>query len=838
MAVFPIPIPLATELNTTAPLTGGGDLSDGLTIAMPAATASDNGYLLATDHVIFSAKASAASVTALDAATEKLANKNINNGYVGRDPNGGIQIAGGIYINTNANPIALRLADSMDNGLVQVTATGINWYDGANETNLGIEVGDNSLTFNSGDVSVQNLFATTITIGGKVISVSSGSLKYSTDTATAGILLENTNAGNSGSMLNLYHNSASPASSDATGIINFTGKSSTGVVRTYAQIQQVTATTTNGSEQGLLQIQTMQGGTLSNSLLLSSNGIVAYGYMNITGDLNVGGTNIHLYDAEQDDTRTIHLDDNTWSFDGEISSNGGVIGAYLLSLGTGVITGQLDCGSLEVGVGSRVAKVHVFTSTASDGITIENTNAGASGSLLNLYHNSASPAGNDSIGTVNYSGKDSAGNETIYAQIKSLIQTTTNSSEAGELVFSTMKAGTLTEAFRVDESANVGVGIANPLNKLHVYSTTNADGICVEGTQNPGYSLKTGGVLKGFFGGLVTGAGSYLTDSAVDDIAFRVETTGKKLLFTNAADQLTTTFSIGGGSVGVNTRTTNSCLHVKSSGAAAITAILQGATSQSADLLQINNSVGTTFVSVNSSGITHAKGMCVGAVYAAPYSNRFKLSQSDGAGTGAIIEFYNGTHAMYWFLDAVAGGGAGHIRTDSDRHILLQNNASSSGGVGVGTEVGSVAAKLDVSANTTLTKVLRLATPQTSGDSVIEDTIQSKITTTNASWTYATLATAASNYSYIVESTVIARRTGGASGTNGDMAGYKLQRTFNNIGGTLTSGYTLVTELFESQTAWTADINHTGTTIRLAVLGATNNNITWHATTKIYPLGS
>jgi hypothetical protein len=79
----------------------------------------------------------------------------------------------------------------------------------------------------------------------------------------------------------------------------------------------------------------------------------------------------------------------------------------------------------------------------------------------------------------------------------------------------------------------------------------------------------------------------------------------------------------------------------------------------------------------------------------------------------------------------------------------------------------------------------------------------------------------------------------GASGAAGDSASYELSAQFNNISGTLTKASpTLKTEVWESQTGWDADLDVSGTSIRLAVSGATSNDITWHATTKIYPLGS
>jgi hypothetical protein len=54
-------------INTTSPITGGGDLSADRTIAIPAATGSVNGYLTSTDFTTFNGKQSAITVGSLGA---------------------------------------------------------------------------------------------------------------------------------------------------------------------------------------------------------------------------------------------------------------------------------------------------------------------------------------------------------------------------------------------------------------------------------------------------------------------------------------------------------------------------------------------------------------------------------------------------------------------------------------------------------------------------------------------------------------------------------------------------------------------------------------------------
>lgn len=65
-------------------------------------------------------------------------------------------------------------------------------------------------------------------------------------------------------------------------------------------------------------------------------------------------------------------------------------------------------------------------------------------------------------------------------------------------------------------------------------------------------------------------------------------------------------------------------------------------------------------------------------------SGRVTIDQTEGASGGAVLQYTNGTDWMYWFLESVASGGKGHIRTDSARAIILQDASTSSGGIGIG----------------------------------------------------------------------------------------------------------------------------------------------------------
>ena len=89
--------------------------------------------------------------------------------------------------------------------------------------------------------------------------------------------------------------------------------------------------------------------------------------------------------------------------------------------------------------------------TGTDNFTLVSTDAGASAAPdFKLYRNSASPANNDSLGHIKFSGKDAAGNETEYAGIKGCIRNVGSGSECGTIINTVTINGSLCDIFRVD----------------------------------------------------------------------------------------------------------------------------------------------------------------------------------------------------------------------------------------------------------------------------------------------------------------------------------------------------------------------------------------------------
>lgn len=80
-------------------------------------------------------------------------------------------------------------------------------------------------------------------------------------------------------------------------------------------------------------------------------------------------------------------------------------------------------------------------------MVIESTDAGATGPSLEFKHSSASPAANDVVGAFTFSGKDSGGNVTTYAQVVGYIVATTDGAESGGVIWRTMRAGSFANRF-------------------------------------------------------------------------------------------------------------------------------------------------------------------------------------------------------------------------------------------------------------------------------------------------------------------------------------------------------------------------------------------------------
>ena len=110
------------------------------------------------------------------------------------------------------------------------------------------------------------------------------------------------------------------------------------------------------------------------------------------------------------------------------------------------------------------------------------------------------------------------------------------------------------ERMRVTSGGNIGVNIVAPTSKLYVYTTTNADGITIDGSQSVALRLSNNGTLEAA-AALAGSAGSWSTDALTDDMVIRTQANTQKILFNTNGGGSTSTMAINTFSVGIGTIT-------------------------------------------------------------------------------------------------------------------------------------------------------------------------------------------------------------------------------------------------------------------------------------------
>jgi len=216
-------------------------------------------------------------------------------------------------------------------------------------------------------------------------------------------------SGNTGATYKIYHASSSPANNDTVGILNFSGDNSVAGEVSYAQVRGMIKDVTSTSEDGVLRLMATEGGTSLKILDLSH---ATYA----TGDEAMLTLTPKVNKATSGDYTAIQLNVSETSAPGTNNA--------LMKLGV-----------------SANYKFEVYSD--GDGWFISN-NAGNTGPILTLYHNSASPAVGDYGGTLNLTGNSSTGVERAYGSIFSYITDPTNAAEKSQTYLQAISSGSLT----------------------------------------------------------------------------------------------------------------------------------------------------------------------------------------------------------------------------------------------------------------------------------------------------------------------------------------------------------------------------------------------------------
>lgn len=243
-------------------------------------------------------------------------------------------------------------------------------------------------------------------------------------------------------------------------------------------------------------------------------------------------------------------------------------------------------------------------------------------------------------------------------------------------------------------------------------------------------------------------------------------------------------------------------------------------------------------VEVSSSGVVTQSSFASSTVVqgAASLTNANRVTKVTAAGTIGETSFDDSAVVLGAAALTDAGAvpyvtSAGTL-TDDPTNLFYDATGKA---LGVGTN--APAAPLHAVQATLGNSVQALASTATNDDPT-ENVYQNRVATTNATLTTLHTFTIPASTTYAIEALVIARRTGGASGTAEDGARYKLSAVYKNVAGTATIIGVITTVADEDQAAWNATFTPTAGTVTLDVTGAASNNITWHMTARTYGVSS
>jgi len=137
-----------------------------------------------------------------------------------------------------------------------------------------------------------------------------------------------------------------------------------------------------------------------------------------------------------------------------------------------------------IGLADPTGTFHVKTNNAGTTMYIEDSHAGnGDGPELYLYRNSSSPADNDDIGIMKFLGKNDAGQDVIYGQIKSIILDASDGTEDGKLEFYHMLNGSTAPSLQLTSDEVVINESSNDIN-FRVESNSNANMFKVDAGNN------------------------------------------------------------------------------------------------------------------------------------------------------------------------------------------------------------------------------------------------------------------------------------------------------------------------------------------------------------------
>jgi len=348
---------------------------------------------------------------------------------------------------TEAKAAAFTGAVSMATTL---TLTGNADFNGALDvdgtTNLDVVDIDGAVNMATTALVTGVLTTTAATVFNGGFTANDGSIITTADNTDTLSLISTDADAAQGPNLRLYRNSGSPADNDVLGMIDFEGRNDNSQDVIYVQMESLLADASDGTEDGYLNLSVMLAGTLRSRIEMDPGETVineASQDLNFRVESN-GKTHAIFVDAGNDHVNINTSDD----LGGDLNVDGGIV----------------------VQNGSNL-----------DQLSLISTDADANqGPNIRMYRNSNSPADDDTLGVVEFEGRNSASQDVIYSQIRTLSADVTDGEEDGTMDIKVMNAGSLNlvASFKGPETV---INDASIDHDFRVESNGNANMLFVDG---------------------------------------------------------------------------------------------------------------------------------------------------------------------------------------------------------------------------------------------------------------------------------------------------------------------------------------------------------------------
>lgn len=294
----------------------------------------------------------------------------------------------------------------------------------------------------------------------------------------------------------------------------------------------------------------------------------------------------------------------------------------------------------------------------------------------------------------------------------------------------------------------------------------------------------------------------------------------------------------------VNGNLVNGTIALDSADVVNVLPIARGGTNSGTALNNNRIMVSSGGAIVEAAALTNGQ-LLIGSTGAAPVAANLaqgafaSVTIANGAGSITLdtVQDIRATASPTFVNATLSGKTIGSVLFAGTGGVIQQDNANffwddTNNRLGIGN--AAPARQLDVTGSSVFHGAIRYADAGASNANW--ELFQAQVATTDATATTLTSVTVPTDSVIYIKAKMVGRRTGGSAGSNGDSAVYERSAKFKNVGGTVTMQNLQTDYTAEDQLFWNGTMDVSGTSARMRVTGAANNNITWTVTYEVISL--